>query len=164
MRLTDWVALDSQRPGTSIEARGRAVRGSRAYDRQSMAHDSRVDAYFATLPADEQEALQRLRAQIARQVPDAVETISYGMPAFKLHGRGLVWFAAWKAHCSVYPLTDAFLKAHTDELKGYRRTKGSLHFTPQAPLPEALVEDLVRERIADIEGTSETSPDCRRPR
>jgi len=122
-------------------------------------HDSRVDAYLATRPADQQPALQRLRAQIARLVPDAVETISYGMPAFKLQGRGLVWFASWKAHCSIYPLTDAFLNAHADELKGYRRTKGSLHFTPEAPLPEALVEDLVRDRIADIEGTSETSTD-----
>jgi uncharacterized protein YdhG (YjbR/CyaY superfamily) len=117
-----------------------------------LAHDSAIDAYLATLPADQHEALQRLRAQIARLVPDAVETISYGMPAFKLHGRALVWFAAWKTHCSIYPLTDTFLEAHADALKGYRRTKGSLHFTPEAPLPEALVEHLVRERLAGLEG------------
>lgn len=85
-------------------------------------------------------------------MPDAVETISYGMPAFKLHGRALLWFAAWKAHCSIYPLTDTFLEAHAEELRGYRRTKGSLHFTPEAPLPDALVESLVRERLANLEG------------
>jgi uncharacterized protein YdhG (YjbR/CyaY superfamily) len=116
-----------------------------------VAHDSPIEAYLATLPADQREALQLLRAQIARLLPDAVETISYGIPAFKVNGRAVLWFAGWKAHCSIYPLTDTFLAAHADELKGYRRTKGSLHFTPEAPLPEALVESLVRERLAALE-------------
>ena len=116
-----------------------------------MTHDPRIDAYLATLPADQQEALQRLRARIASVVPDAVETISYGMPAFKLDGRFLVSFAGWKAHCSIYPLTDTFRKAHEAELKGYRSTKGSLHFTTDAPLPGSLVEGLVRARLADLE-------------
>jgi uncharacterized protein YdhG (YjbR/CyaY superfamily) len=117
-----------------------------------VADDLPIDAYLATLPADQREALQRLRAQIARLVPDAEETIGYGMPAFKLRGRAVVWFAAWKAHCSLYPLTGTFLEAHADALKGYRRTKGSLHFTPDHPLPQALVERLVRARLADLEG------------
>jgi len=116
-----------------------------------VAHDSPIDAYLATLPADQHEVLHRLRAQIARLVPDAVETISYGMPAFKLRGRFLMSFAGWKAHCSIYPLTGSFLATHADALKGYGRTKGSLHFTPEAPLPEALVEGLVRARLADLE-------------
>lgn len=117
-----------------------------------MARDSQIDAYLATLPPDQRDALQRLRAQITRLVPDAVETMSYGMPTFKLRGRGLVYFAAWRTHCSIYPLTDAFLEAHAAELAGYARTKGSLHFTPAMPLPEPLVESLVRERVADLEG------------
>jgi uncharacterized protein YdhG (YjbR/CyaY superfamily) len=108
-----------------------------------------IDAYLAALPPDQRDALQRLRAEIARLVPDAAETISYGMPAFMLEGRAVLWFAAWKDHCSIYPLTDTFWAAHADELEGYRRTKGSLHFTPQAPLPEALVQDWIRERLAD---------------
>ena len=111
-----------------------------------------VDGYLANLPADQREALQRVRAEVARLVPDAAETISYGMPAFKLNGHFLVSFAGWKAHCSIYPLTDTFLAAHADELKAYGRTKGSLHFTPEMPLPEALVEELVRARRADLEG------------
>jgi uncharacterized protein YdhG (YjbR/CyaY superfamily) len=117
-----------------------------------VAHDSRVDAYLATLPTDQREALEGLRTHIARLVPEAVETISYGMPAFKLHGRALMWFAGWKAHCSIYPLTGAFLEAHADALKGYGRTRGSLHFTPDTPLPEALVEQMIRARLADLEG------------
>jgi uncharacterized protein YdhG (YjbR/CyaY superfamily) len=121
------------------------------YDRDVVAHDSRIDAYLATLPADQREALQILRAQVARLVPEAEETISYGMPAFKLNGRFLLSFAGWKAHCSIYPLTETFLAAHADELQGFGRTKGSLHFTPESPLPEKLVEDLVRDRVADLE-------------
>jgi uncharacterized protein YdhG (YjbR/CyaY superfamily) len=117
-----------------------------------VADDSPVEAYLATLPAEQREALQRLRSQIARVVPDAVETISYGMPAFKLNGRFLVSFAGWKAHCSIYPLTDAFLKAHREALKGYQRTKGSLHFTAEMPLPPAMVESLVEARVADLSG------------
>ena len=123
-----------------------------AYHPQKLADGSPIDAYLAGLPPAQRGALQRLRAQIARLVPDAVETISYGMPTFKLHGRFLVSFAGWKAHCSIYPLSGTFLDAHADELRGYRRTTGSVHFTPDAPLPEALVERLVRARIADIEG------------
>jgi len=116
-----------------------------------MARDPRIDAYLAALPADQRELLQRLRAQIARLLPGAAETISYGMPAFAIDGRAIVWLAGWKAHCSIYPLTDAFLKAHATELKGYGRTKGSLHFTPKAPLPDGLVERLVLDRLAEVE-------------
>ena len=110
-----------------------------------------IDAYLATLPPDQREALQRLRGQIRQVAPDAVETISYDMPAFKLGGRFLVSFAGWKAHCSIYPLTDSFLAGHAGELEGYARTKGSLHFTPKVPLPESVVEALIRERVADLE-------------
>ena len=116
-----------------------------------MAPDS-IDAYLAPLPKDQRDALQRVRVQVARLVPAAVETISYGIATFKLNGRALLWFAAWKAHCRIYPLTASVLQAHADELKPYRRTKGSLHFTPTAPLPDALLENLIEARLADLEG------------
>ncbi|HET7676458.1 MAG TPA: DUF1801 domain-containing protein [Candidatus Limnocylindrales bacterium] len=113
--------------------------------------DPRVDAYLETLPAGHRQALERLRGQIARAAPEAEETISYGIPTFKLRGRFLVSFAGWKAHCSIYPLSGTFPDEHADELKDYRRTKGSLHFTPDAPLPETLVVRLVQARVADLE-------------
>ena len=116
-----------------------------------VADDSPVDAYLASLPSAQRDTLQRVREQVARVAPDAEETISYGMPAFKLNGRFLVSFAGWKAHCSIYPLTDTFAAAHADELKGYRRTKGSLHFTPEAPLSESLVRGLVLARRGDLD-------------
>jgi uncharacterized protein YdhG (YjbR/CyaY superfamily) len=113
--------------------------------------DPRVDAYLATLPAEQREMLQSLRARIARSVPRAEETISYGMPAFKLNKKFLVSFAGWKSHCSIYPLTDTVAKSHEDELEGYGRTKGSLHFTQKQPLPDAVLDDLIRERVASVE-------------
>ena len=119
-----------------------------------MSSPSPIDAYLATQPVVQRDALQRLRTQIGRVLPDAEETISYGLPAFSRNGRAVVWFAGWKAHCSIYPLTDSFLQAHAAELGTYRRTKGSLHFTPDAPLPEKLVESLVRARLADLDGGS----------
>jgi uncharacterized protein YdhG (YjbR/CyaY superfamily) len=116
-----------------------------------VAESSRVDDYLAKLPPQQGAALDRLRRQLDRLLPDADETISYGMPAFKIGDRAVVWFAGWKGHCSIYPLTDSFLRSHADALKGFRRTKGSIHFRADAPLPEDVVEELVRARLADLE-------------
>jgi uncharacterized protein YdhG (YjbR/CyaY superfamily) len=116
-----------------------------------VARDARVDAYLATRPAEQRDLLQALRARIARSVPDAEETISYGMPAFKLNKQFLVSFAGWKNHCSIYPLTETVAEAHAEELEGYGRTKGSLHFTRKQPLPDAVLDDLIRERVASVE-------------
>ena len=114
------------------------------------AHDPRVDAYLAALPADQQGLLEGVRATIRRVVPDAEETIAYDMPAFRLAGRFLVSYAGWKRHCSLYPLTDSFLAAHAVEIEGFGRTKGSIHFTAAKPLPPALLEELIRTRVADL--------------
>ena len=113
--------------------------------------DSPIDAYLAGLPADQRAALDLIRAELHRLVPDAEESMSYGMPVIKRHGHGVLWFAGWKKHLSIYPLTDSFLAAHEAELDGYERTKGSLHFTSDVPLPSALFEELVKARLADLE-------------
>ena len=109
-----------------------------------------VDEYMAGLPADQRQLLQGLRERIARLVPDATEAISYGMPAFKLDGRFLVSYAGWKSHCSLYPLTDSFIASHPDEVEPFDRTKGSIHFTPQKPLPDRVIDDLVLARVDDL--------------
>lgn len=96
--------------------------------------------------------LEAVRARISELVPHAEETISYGMPAFAVGGRAFIWYAGWKSHCSVYPISDAILAGHEEELNGYTRTKGSLHFTPERPLPPGVLDDLVRERLAEAEG------------
>lgn len=111
--------------------------------------DPRVDAYLAALPDPQRQLLEKLRADVARLAPDAVETISYGMPAFRLEGRFFLSYAAWKQHCSIYPIDEALLERHAGAIGGYGRTKGALHFSASQPLPDALLEDLVRQRAAE---------------
>jgi uncharacterized protein YdhG (YjbR/CyaY superfamily) len=113
--------------------------------------DARVDAYLATLPDEQRAQLERLRGRLADLVPHAIETISYGMPALKLGGRFLVSYAGWKRHCSIYPMRDDVLERHADALRGYATTKGSLHFSAAQPLPDAVLEDLMRARVAELE-------------
>ena len=109
-----------------------------------------IDEYLATLPDEQRAALEHLRAEVHRIVPEAQEMISYGMPGFSLDGRNLIWFAGWKKHCSVYPLTDAFLADHADELAGFEQTKGSVHFTSARPIPDVLLRALIQARVADV--------------
>lgn len=116
-----------------------------------MTPDPRVDAYLAGLPADQSEQLQSLRRRIAELAPEATETISYNMPAFKVGTRFLLSYAAWKRHCSVYPITDDVLRKYDAALEGYGRTKGSLHFSAAQPLPDGLVDDLVRARLSALD-------------
>lgn len=119
---------------------------------EAMATDPRVDAYLAELPQGQRDALQHLRERIRRVVPGAEETISYGMPAFKHRGTFFVSYAGWKRHCSLYPMTDSFRANHAAELEGFRGTKGSVHFTPERPLPDEVIDELIRARLADLEG------------
>ena len=118
---------------------------------EAMATDPRVDAYLSALPQAPREALQHLREQIRRAVPEAEETISYGMPAFKHRGTFLVSYAGWKRHCSLYPMTDSFRAAHGPELEGFGGTKGSVHFTPERPLPDSVIDGLIRARVDDLD-------------
>ena len=115
-----------------------------------MKSDPRVDAYLAAQPAEPRELLQALRARVAALAPEATETISYAMPAFKLGGWFLLSYAAWKRHCSVYPIHDDLLDRYEAALRGYTRTKGSLHFGRAQPLPDGLLDELVRARVATI--------------
>jgi uncharacterized protein YdhG (YjbR/CyaY superfamily) len=117
-----------------------------------MTTDSRVDAYLAGLPPDQRELLEAVRRRVAALAPHAVEAFAYAMPAFRLRTQYLVSFAAWKRHCTVYPVGPELLEQYADQLQGYGRSKSSLHFTSAQPLPDGLLEDLVRARIAAIEG------------
>lgn len=112
---------------------------------------AQIDATLAALPAEQRAALQALRQTIAAAAPEAVETISYGMPAFRYHGRALVSYAAFKAHCSLFPMSSALIETHRDELAGFATAKGTLRFTPEHPLPNDLVARIVRERMAQID-------------
>ncbi|MHB8398959.1 MAG: iron chaperone [Candidatus Limnocylindrales bacterium] len=110
-----------------------------------------IDARLAGLPADQRAALQDLRLAIAAAAPEAEEAISYGMPAFRYHGRSLVSYDAFTAHCSLFPMSAAMIESHRDELADFATAKGTLRFTPQHRLPVDLVQRLVRERMAQID-------------
>ena len=116
-----------------------------------MSNESPIDAYLATLPEPQAGALRHVRDVVSRLAPNAEQKISYGMPAFYVGRRLLVSYAGWKRHCSIYPLTDTFLEAHGEALEGFDQTKGSVHFTPERPLPDPVLEELVRARLADLE-------------
>jgi uncharacterized protein YdhG (YjbR/CyaY superfamily) len=87
---------------------------------------------------------------IRHVLPDAEECISYGMPAFKIRGRVVAGFAAFKNHLSYLPHSGSVLGALEDELNAYERTAGSLHFAVDQPLPEALVRRLIATRLREL--------------
>jgi uncharacterized protein YdhG (YjbR/CyaY superfamily) len=109
-----------------------------------------VDEYLAGVPEPARTTLQKVRAAIQSAAPpEATETISYGMPAFK-HNGVLVWFAAFSNHCSLFP-TASVIEALKNELKGFRVSKGTVQFPPDKPLPAALVKKMVKLRVAQNE-------------
>jgi uncharacterized protein YdhG (YjbR/CyaY superfamily) len=118
---------------------------------------AQIDAMLAGLPAAQHAALEALRATIAAAAPEAEEAISYGMPAFRYRGRGLVWYSAFKAHCSLFP-GGQMLELLRDELTEFADAKGTLRFTPEHPIPAELVTRIVRERMAQVEARNAARP------
>jgi len=103
-----------------------------------------IDDYLSKLPVDQRTALETLRGQIRAVVPQAEETISYGLPTFKLSG-ALVHFGAAAKHCAFYP--GAVIDHFTERLAGFETAKGTIRFQPDTPLPPELVHDIVAFRV-----------------
>ena len=116
----------------------------------SSAPASEVDNYLAAVSPESRATLEKLRQTIKAAAPKAVEVISYQIPTFKLDGRMLVSYAAFKNHCSFFP-GSAPIKAHQDELKSYKTSKGTIQFATDKPLPAALVKKLVKTRVKENE-------------
>ena len=107
-----------------------------------------IDEYIKALPEDVQGILQKIRLTIRKAAPKAVESISYQMPTFKLNGKGLVYFAAFKNHIGFYPIPSG-VKAFEKELLPYKQGKGSVQFPIDKPIPYELVRRIVRFRAKE---------------
>ena len=111
-----------------------------------------IDEYLATLDEPARATLSQLRETIVAVFPDAEQCISYGMPAFKLRGKTIAGFAAFRSHLSYLPHSGSVLSQLAKETEGYAQTKASLHFTVDKPLPTTLVRKLLDVRMAEAFG------------
>jgi uncharacterized protein YdhG (YjbR/CyaY superfamily) len=109
-----------------------------------------IDEYLRGVEEPGRSTLQTLRRTILEIVPDAEEVISYRVPAFPVGGETVAGFAAFKSHLSYLPFSGSVLSQLAEELDGYAMTKSSLHFPVDRPLPRALVEKLIKVRLAQV--------------
>jgi len=125
----------------------KAKSGNRSSAAKGKGAPKNVDEYLAGVPEPARSTLNKIRAAVRSAVPpEATETISYRIPAFK-HKGVLVWFAAFSNHCSLFP-TASVIEGFKNELKGFSTSKGTVHFPTNKPLPTALIKRLVKARVA----------------
>ena len=109
-----------------------------------------VDEYIGSKPPEARPLLERVRAILKRALPNAVEVISYQIPAYKQDGRTVVFFAGWASHFSLYPISDALVAAFGDELLAYEHSKGTLRF-PLGKRPAAtLITRIAKHRAQEV--------------
>lgn len=109
-----------------------------------------VDAYLETVPEPKRGTLEQMRRMIREILPDAVECISYGMPAFRVNGKVIAGLAAFKNHLSYLPHSGTVLDKLKEELAGYTSSTGALQFAVDTPLPRELVQKLIEVRQAEL--------------
>lgn len=107
---------------------------------------SNTEAYLKALPEDQRAALEKLRKQILAAAPGAEEHFGYGLPGFKLNGHPLIYMGAAKNHCALYGAVPA---GFSEQLKGFKQSKGTIQFTPEKPLPATLVKAIVKAKAAE---------------
>ena len=115
---------------------------------------SAMAEYLDGLPPEQRAALERVRAAVARTAPEAEEGESYGMPAFIYAGRPLLGFRAAKRHLSVFPFSPAAVESVSERLAGFDLAKGTIRFTPDRPVPDDVLADLVEFRRREITGAA----------
>lgn len=132
---------------------GRLSRDShlvQASERLALVAKRDVDRYLAALDEPKRSTLEDLRTSILEVVPQAEQTISYGMPAFKVSGKTVAGFAAFKQHLSYLPHSGSVLSALSGDVERYERSKDALRFAIDKPLPKRLVKKLVTTRMREL--------------
>ena len=109
-----------------------------------------VDEYLASKPEPVQRILRRVGETIRKAVPAAEEVISYQIPAYKLHGRAMIYYAGWKQHYSLYPATAGLVTAFEDELAPYQISKGTIRFPLSGPVPVRLIARIAKFRAKEV--------------
>ena len=109
-----------------------------------------VDEYIASQPEAVRGVLKRVRSTIRKAVPGAEEVISYKIPAYKLHGRPVLYFAGWSQHYSLYPCNDRIVAAFKDDLAPYAVNKGTIRFPLSEPVPVKLIEGIAKFRAREV--------------
>ena len=115
-----------------------------------MSGSLEVRVYLAAQPAGQRHRLTAMRKAIRAVAPKAEEGFSYRMPCFRVDGRILVWYAAFKSHSSLYPVGARIQKTFKSQLAGYRKSKGTVQFPLDRPLPVSLLKRLVKARLAEV--------------
>lgn len=115
----------------------------------AAAKPSSIDEYIGNFPEEVQKILREIRAVIRDVAPEATETISYDMPTFNLNGTYLIYFAGWKEHVALYPISEKIARTLASELSGYKGTKGSVHFPLNKPMPIDLIRKITELRLAE---------------
>lgn len=122
-----------------------------------MAVAKDVEEYLGAVPADQRETLDKLRALIRSIAPDADESISYGVPTYKLNGKPLVYFGNAKKHFAVYALSGTEREQFAKELERYSMAKGTIRFPFDKPFPTALIKKLVKAQLAENKAKQTTA-------
>jgi len=115
---------------------------------------AQVRRYLSSQPAKHRAALRTVRAVIRATAPKAVEHFSYGIPGFRLDGRPLVWYAAFKQHISLYPVTAPIRRTLADDIEGYETSTGTLRLPLDEPMPVSLIKKIVRARAREAVKTA----------
>ncbi len=142
------LTLGPERLGDAGPVAPSHLTGGWRHSKTGRVSSRQIDDYLAALDEPKRSTLGALRQTIVATVPEAEECISYAMPAFRLQGKVIAGFAAFKNHVSYLPHSGSVLPELSRELAGYVTTKGALQFDADRPLPEALVKKLLAVRIA----------------
>ena len=123
---------------------------------------SPVDDYIAAQPKEAQVALRLVRGAIRKSLAGAQETINYKMPTYKQEGKAVIYFAAWKAHYSVYPASPELLAAFKDDLAPYEIEKSTIRFPYSEPVPTSLIERIATFRATEAAARAKPKTPARR--